>query len=170
MSRVFRQAAGANLGIDASDAVVVEELSGSNLVEAPEPSLVVLTLASYAFRLVTLFHVDENGPAGDYFLAGNVSGNFFEIFGEMANRCCGAMNRALGEHFPHMGMSTPFRLDSASLPYLDVLKPSVVSRYRICIAGTVSLHASLCFCAYVPLDFEAAAAAAEEATGMLELF
>lgn len=170
LTQVFVRAASANLKGDVADAIEIEQLSGAQRIEPPEKSLVVLTLVSYAFRLVTIFHVDVEGPMSAHFLGARREAEFFEVFGEIANRCCGAMNRELGEHFPHMGMSTPILLERPCLAFLDALKPSYVVQYRIRLGMSAVLHASLCFCAYTPLDFQIDPPRVQESTGELELF
>lgn len=170
LNALFVRALTANLKTDSADVVTVEALRGTQKSALPETDLVVLTLASYAFRIVTIFELSNAGAVREYFLGGNSDTDFFEAFGELGNRCCGAMSRELGRHFPHMGMSTPFRLESQCLDYIDVLRPTWEVQYRVRIGEAVSLQASLCFCAYAPMDFQIDAPLEEETTGELELF
>lgn len=185
VDQIFTKAARANLVARPDDAIEIERLADARIVETPEKNIYVLTISSYLFRLLTVFHVDPDGATADYFTksesgsefgsesGSNAGRDFDEVFGEIGNLCCGAMNRDLGGVFVHLGMSTPHRLARRSVTYLNELKPAFVSRYRIGINGTVSLHATLCMCAYAPIDFHvdtAAATAVECEAGMIELF
>jgi len=167
---VFTKAARANLTLNATDSIEIEQIFGVKLFEPPEKSLLVLTVASYVFRLVTIFHVEADKITEDYFTRDGSAGLFADVIGEIGNRCCGAMNRELGNHFLHLGMSTPYMLKSKCFQFLNELKPTYVSQHRILINGSVSMHATLCFCAYAPIDFRIDTSAAEEVTGELELF
>ncbi len=167
---LFTRAARANLIVSPADAIEVTALPASRKFEPPESQIVVLTIASYLFRLLTIFHVDASKVNEGYFVRDESERSFFETFGEIGNLCCGAMNRELGKFFPHMGMSTPYVLDRKCLPFIASLAPGYLSHYRIEINNTVSLHATLCLCAYGDIDFRVDPAVAEEETGALELF
>lgn len=175
LDRIFARAAGACLAMNPGDAVAVERLPGPGLAELPGRHLLVLTISSYRFRLLTVFHVDADGAAGRYFVAADsgseLTAAFAEAFGEVGNLCCGTMNRELGKHFMHTGMSTPYLLERACAGYLHELKPAHLAQYRIAINDGIALHATLCLCAYGAIDFRADPDAAEaEETGALELF
>jgi len=173
VNQLFINAARATLAVAPGNSVEIVTLPNqvnSRLVEPPEELLVVLTVASYRFRLLTIFHVDPKGPAADYFDRSEAGRSFGDVFGEIGNMCCGAMNRELGKHFPHLGMSTPYVLASKCLPFLAELKPGYLSQHRIEINGSVMMHATLCLCAWGDIDFRVDAAAVEESCGELELF
>jgi hypothetical protein len=167
---LFTTAARANLVMDSADAIEIERLPGSGIVETPEPNIFVLTISSYLFRLLTVFHVDPEGVTANYFSKGDAGKTFQEVFGEIGNLCCGAVNRELGKHFLHTGMSTPNMLGRGCVTDLNELKPDYVSRHRISINDRVAMHATLCLCAYAPIDFRVDTSAAAEETGALELF
>lgn len=170
INHIFTRAAQANLLISASDTIAIEQLPATRIVETPQKQIVVLTVASYRFRLLTLFHVGDDPASADYFTRSEPGRVFRDVFFEIGNLCCGAMNRELGKHFLHTGMSTPYLLDSHCLPFLDLLKPTYVAQHRIAINGSVLMHASLCLCAYAPIDFHVDTQSEPEATGELELF
>jgi hypothetical protein len=170
VDHLFVQAAKANLVMDTADVIEIEHLPGGGIVETPETNIFVLTISSYLFRLLTVFHVDPEGAAATYFSKGDSERSFIEVFGEVGNLCCGAMNRELGKHFLHTGMSTPNMLGRRCVTYLNELKPDHVSRYSIRINDSVAMHATLCLCAYAPINFRVDTAAAVEETGALELF
>ena len=165
---IFARAARVSLARDAGDSVAVETMTMAQAVDTPH--MLVLTVASYAFRLLTIFHFNDDGATREHFARGAAGRDFAEIVGEIGNLCCGAMNRELGEHFVHTGMSTPTLLSGACLPFLNELKPAHLARRRIVINGALTLHATLCLCAYAPIDFRVDPQIAAEATGELELF
>ena len=168
LNRIFARAAQASLALDDSDTVTVEPLATPQIVETPQ--ILVLTVASYVFRLLTVFHLNEDRATQDYFTRASPGRPFGEVVGELGNLCCGAMNRELGQHFVHTGMSTPTLLKGACLPFIGALKPAFVSPQRIVINGALTLHATLCLCAYAPIDFHVAPHVGVPATGELELF
>lgn len=170
LDRIFARAAGSCLAVNAGDRVEVERLPGSGFVGLPGRDIVVLTISSYRFRLLIVFHLDADGAAGRHFVAADSGRAFAEGFGEFGNLCCGAMNRELGKHFVHTGMSTPYLLEGACAAYLHELKPAHLAQHRIRINDGITLHATLCLCAYGAVDFCADADVAAEDTGALELF
>ena len=167
---IFTNAATSNLAVAPSDQVQIERLDDHGLAMPPERNIVVLTIASYVFRLLTIFHVNTDAATEAYFTRSGAAGEFGDCFGEIGNRCCGAMNRELGRHFRHLGMSTPTMLEAECLPFLAELKPTFLAQHRIRINDTLVLHATLCLRAYAPIDFNVDHQAAPETTGELELF
>jgi hypothetical protein len=169
VDHLFTKAAKANLVMDSADVIEIDRLPGTGVVETPEANIFVLTISSYLFRLLTVFHVDPDGGAA-YFNKGDAGRAFHEVFGEIGNLCCGVMNRELSKYFLHTGMSTPNMLGRGCVTHLNELKPDYVARHRIKINGSVVMHATLCLCAYAPIDFQVDPAAEIEETGALELF
>lgn len=169
LDRIFSRAAGACLALADGDSVAVDPLPRGIFIEPPG-QLLVLTIANFAFKLLTIFHVEDNRAAQRYFSKPDAGLGFADVFPELGNLCCGAMNRELGAYFPHLGMSTPYPLDRQCLPFIDVLKPAHLAQYRIVINGDLVLHATLCLCAYAPVDFRYIASEPETASGALELF
>lgn len=169
-NHIFTRAARANLTMDTADTILIEALSDGTVIETAQQQLVVLTVASYRFRLLTLFHVGRDKVIEDYFTGSEPDRVFREDFGETGNLCCGAMNRELGKHFLHTGMSTPYFLESQCIPFLNELKPSYLAQHRITINDSLIMHATLCLCAYAPIDFCVDHEIAAETTGELELF
>lgn len=167
-NQIFTRAC-ANLTLAASDHVAVDMLRGGKFVEPPG-QLLVLTIANFSFKLLVIFHLEANRETRQYFSKPEAGLDCAEVFPEIANLCCGAMNRELGGYFTHLGMSTPYPLDRQCLPFIEVLKPAHLAQHRIVINDQVILHATLCLCAYAPLDFHYVASAPETASGELELF
>ncbi|HVE11004.1 MAG TPA: hypothetical protein VNE00_27375 [Paraburkholderia sp.] len=169
--RIFEKAARTRLPIDSSH--------GCNIAPLREPMAgadtraVVLTISSIAFRLLLILHVNEDTAAVEYFTSDNPERPFNEVFQEICNLCCGAINQELLNYFPDLGMSTPYTLSARCLPYLSGLKPELLESFAISIdaaAGCIELAATLCVCAHAPVDFIADVSQAEDTSGELELF
>ena len=167
---IFTKAAKANLTVNPEDSIDISRITDTRLGELPGKDIVVLTISSYLFRLITIFHVTPDRATADYFNKSDANRDFHEVFNEHGNLCVGAMNRDLGNHFVHLGMSTPYKLQNNSAPYISELNPGYVSHHRIGINADISLHATLCLCAYRPLDFRIDPHQAEEEFGEIELF
>lgn len=168
LDRIFIRAASANLALSPTDTVEIEPLAPAQVAKTPQ--ILVLTVASYVFRLLTVFHFNDGGAARDYFARSSAGRDLGEIIGELGNLCCGAMNRELGQHFVHTGMSTPTLLSGACFPFLKELKPAYQTQHRIAINAQPVIDATLCLCAYAPIDFRADAQIEAVTTGELELF
>ena len=167
---IFTKAVNANLSMNPSDVVDVVQLPNRCLADTPGKNIIVLTISSYLFRLLTIFHVNSDQATENYFGKSQPERDFHEIFGEIGNLCVGAMNRDMGNHFPHLGMSTPYALESPSLPFISELKPAYISQHQIGINNNISLFATLCLSAFAPIDFKVDTTVFEEETGMLEMF
>lgn len=170
VNTIFIKAAKAHLTVNPEDSIEISQLSDTRLGNVPGKDIVVLTISSYLFRLLTIFHVTPDKATAGYFNKSDASREFHEVFNEHGNLCVGAMNRDLGNHFVHLGMSTPYKLESKSAPFISELKPGYVSHHRIGINADISLHATLCLCAYRPLDFRIDPHQVEEEFGEIELF
>jgi hypothetical protein len=144
----------------------------------PEPAvavkgdrLMIITTSSFAFRLLTIFHVADNEANRAYFLpAGADAGTLQEGFAEMVNMCCGALNREISTVFPHLGMSVPSSLSAECIDYLPQLNPEHTSRFTVSINGTVKVDVTLCMCCSTPIDIPVTLAAPVQAVGELEMF
>lgn len=138
--------------------------------EAQGEHLVILTIASMQFRLLLVLHFDDDERTRRYYV-GDAARTLTECFMEYGNLCCGAMNQQLVEHFPDLGMSTPYALESGCLPYLRELQPDYVQSFALTLNDDVRLGATLCVCTQTPLDFVAAATTdAHDSAGELEFF
>lgn len=174
INQIFTQAAARNLIVDAQDSIAIEALSRNRPVEPQGTQFLVLTISSYRFRLLTMIHYTPDKVTSAYFNPNSGERSFAEAFGEVGNLCCGQMKRDLGDHFMHLGLSTPYTLDGKCMAFVDLLKPTHVSQYKILINDSVPLHVTLCLCAYGAIDFKARADAERDepdvSAGALELF
>ena len=136
----------------------------------PEANVIILTISSILFRLLLVFHFDDDANTRDYFGRETGEVSLQDMLLETCNLCCGAVNQDLLPYFQDLGMSTPYVLSARCLPYLKGLKPDYLSSYEITINGSVKLAATVCVCAHAPIDFVADMTAAEETSGELELF
>ncbi|WP_225984921.1 hypothetical protein [Noviherbaspirillum aerium] len=167
---IFIRAVQSRLALHAGDTCEVRAISDGASHAPDGQSMVVLTISSLHFRLLMMFHFDESPQALAYF-AGDAEGKpFREIFYETANLCCGAVNQELLKHFPDLGMSTPFTLDSRCALFLRELNPGFTARYAIVINDSLRLSATLCLCDYASMDFSWDGSAVEDVSGELELF
>lgn len=143
-----------------------------------EKKAVVLTIASPEFRLVLALHVRLDAEGKQHFARLNRvdaaewgQQAFVDAVSECGNICVGTINRELGRHFAHVGMSTPNLLEREALAYLEALGPGHRRLYQVSGLG-LDFYATLFVSAFVPLDFHAEVeSAAEEAdAGELEMF
>ena len=143
-----------------------------------EKKIAVLTVSSYLFRLMAILYFKPDAATRAYFNRSAGEGapaltddEFHDRVAECANVCCGALNRELASHFPHVGMSTPNIIDRDCMKYVDLLGCSLVRHYRVVLGGELALHASLCVADYGHVDFHALPAIEPTfETGALELF
>lgn len=171
IDHIFTQSVRKSLILDPADVCDIEMLPESASNKFPEKDIVVLTISSFLFRVLTIFHIGEDSATRNYFLRNAPNKSFTEVFSEISNLCSGAMNSELLRYFPHLGMSTPYTLSSRCLPFLnELINPGHLSRHAITINGSARLQATICMCGYAPVDFAVDRTAAAAATGELELF
>ena len=132
--------------------------------------LLIITTSSFAFRMLTIFHVADNDANRSYFLSAGAGGTLQDSFAEVANLCCGALNREISHVFPHLAMSVPSRLSAQCLAYLSQLKPEYTSQFTVSINGAVTVDITLCMCCSAPIDIPGTLAAPEQTSGELEMF
>ncbi|MGF6572159.1 hypothetical protein SAMN05443245_5914 [Paraburkholderia fungorum] len=168
--RIFRKAAQARLPKDTSDSCEIEAIADASIGATKNTQVVVLTISSIVFRLLLILHFDEDDSTHRYYLKEGDERPFQEVFLEICNLCCGAMNQELLNYFPDLGMSTPYVLNAQCLPHLHELKPGFLASYSVTLNDGVRLAATVCVCAHAPIDFVADTSAIEETSGELELF
>ncbi len=149
-----------------------------NVKDINEKKVVLLTVSSYLFRVMTMIYFTLNRETKQHFAAINrgdvdtmTESDFLDVICECGNIFCGALNRELAHHFPHLGMSTPNVLDRDCVDYLQELEAGYIKHFKISINETLTMHASLCVCDFADIDFAVDMTQAEEETnGELELF
>lgn len=174
-NRLLSQSLKGSLAPSAEDSFELTVLP--DLGEVKESKFVILTISSYLFRLMVLIFFSPHETTKQHFAnINNVSAAemndqaFFDAIAERGNICCGILNRELGHHFAHMGLSTPNILDKECSSKLNALGCSHIQHVRVDINSSVHFHASICVCEYADLDFVVDATEEEDSTGELEMF
>lgn len=177
LDALLRQAWAASMRAEGDSASA--EIVASLPPKMKEKHAVVLTIASYAARIVVAlyFKFDDDTRAHFERLNRADAGSFDEqrlidALNECGNICAGALNRSLGEVFPHIGMSTPNLLSRDAMAYVEALGPCHSRHYEL-RGLSQPFWASLYVRAYAPLDFHVDVPSEAEAaadTGELEMF
>lgn len=165
----FRRAATINLVRSPEDSISFKPLKSQDASSPAASRLVIITISSFTFRLLTVFQVSDGAAMRAYY-GGGAEARIEETFAEKANLCCGALNRELSHSFPQLAMSIPYSLSGRSIQFLDVLRPQFLSRHSICIDSQIQLEATLCMCCTTVVNLGAAVKQPDEDTGALELF
>jgi hypothetical protein len=170
--RIFFQAARTRLTVDDAHACEIVPVAAPDDGAGFEPSseVFVLTIVSIDFRMLLVLRFADDDATHAYYAGQGGERTLRDAAMEIGNLCCGAINQQLVEHFPDLGMSTPYSLSSDCVGYLGELNPSHVAAYDITIEHAARLRATLCICASVPLDFVAQVTDVHESAGELELF
>lgn len=150
----------------------------ASLAQIRENKIVVLTVSSYLFRLIAILYFQPDAATRAYFGRGADADvpaagddDFRDRVAECGNVCCGALNRALGAFFPHVGMSTPNILDKDCMRYAELLDCSLTRHYEVALEGGPTMYATMCVADYGLVDFHVdPTAEAAVDTGELEMF
>jgi hypothetical protein len=170
LTSAFERAARATMVRSQDDVCeIMAEPSEATAAVGTDP-LLVITISSFAFRLMTLFHVVDNDANRAYFVPAGAGCTLQEGFAEVANLCSGALSREMSPIFPHMAMSIPSRLNAQCIDSLAQLKPEHTSRHTIAINNTVQVTVTLCMCCSAPVDIPVTIAQQQAASGELEIF
>ena len=177
---LFEKAVRDNSVSSSEDACVVSKLAAGKPVQVTtNQHLVVLTISTYLFRIVALFQFTNDAATRAHMaqLAKSQTGEIDEqtlkdTYSELVNMVCGAVNRGLGVPFPHIGLSTPFTLESSCSNYVSALEPEYSQRFEVLLNDSVRFNLTLCLCvgSGVSLDFMVDTYEQEEESGELELF
>lgn len=139
--------------------------------------MVVLTISSYLFRAMVMFHFVSDKPTREHFARLSCLPEpemseqaFIDAIAERGNLCCGILNRELGNFFAHIGMSTPNVIDQQCAAYLSTLRHQHVQHFAVQLTQSQRLFVTLCVSAYDEIDFQVDPAATAAETGELELF
>ncbi len=179
---LFEKSVRENSCVDPEDSCVVislpEVASISKLVNR---KLVVLNLSSYIFRIVALIEFNSDVSTLEYMAKISRSPDkklddhaLLDAYAEFVNMICGAVNRRLNAEFGHVGLSTPFFLDSACVSYLSLLNPTAIKSFEFVINGLAHFRLTACICVArdETLDFEIDQSDDQEdaSSGELEFF
>ena len=132
--------------------------------------LVVITTTSFAFRLLTMFHVDDTEANRAYFVPTGSTLTLQEGFAEFANLCCGALNRELSPLYPHLAMSIPCTLRAQCIEHLPQLKPEYTSHFTVTIDDSVKVGVTLCMCCSAAVEIPVQLNTVQQTSGELEMF
>lgn len=160
---------------------VISHLTESAVaVDDTNRHVAVITISSYIFRIVFLFNFQRDAATEAHMALLARTGDkklseqaLNDAYAELVNMVCGAVNRALSEPFRHVGMSTPFALESSSARYLSILKPSHVLTYEVVVNVEMRFEVIACICCddESNIDFVVDRTVHEEsASGEMELF
>jgi hypothetical protein len=117
IERIFHKAAQSRLPLESGDVCDIAPIGQGGTGAMSEANVVILTISSIVFRLLLILHFNEDAPTHDYFVKDASERTFREVFLEICNLCCGAMNQELLRYFPDLGMSTPYVLSARCVPY-----------------------------------------------------
>ena len=171
LADAFQRSVQATLVRNAGDACLVAPSAGPTREKNATAKLLMITISSFSFRLVTAFRIPQEPATRDYYTAGATT-SLDEVFAEVANMCCGAFGRELSAQFKHLAMSVPYGLDAHCLDFLASLEPSFQASFEVTINDAARIWTTFCMCCKHPVEFAPAAAAVEvsHAGGELELF
>nr|WP_315490146.1 hypothetical protein [uncultured Rhodoferax sp.] len=148
-----------------------------NLKHIKETSVVMLTVASFVFRLSVMIYFSPDEATRGYFAGVNnvdpaeMNENaFFDAIRECGNICCGTLNRELATVYPHVAMSTPNIIERDCVNHLESLNGGHLQHFRATINGDRQFYVSLCVRDYGDIDFDWAVAEDATAAGEMEFF
>jgi hypothetical protein len=170
IAEAFCRSAGTSLVRDSADHCSVVAADDRTRAAPLESDLLLITISSWVFRLLTIFQVSTSQVTRDYYIGGATERTLDDAFAEFANMCCGALNRELSQQFPHMAMSIPYKLSRPCIGYLDQLQPQYLSRFDITINESIQLQATVCMCCQVPVEFVSTGGGINHDGGELEMF
>ena len=170
IAAAFQRAARAGLIRAPGDSCTIVPAQESEVGAQAAETLHLITISSFVFRLLTIFHLADSAATRAYFVGGTAGQSLDEGFAEIANLCCGALNRELARHFSHLAMSIPYTLSRHCIAFLEALQPQYRSSYAITINDSVQLQVTLCMSCQVPLELAASPAEVEHGGGELEIF
>jgi len=139
----------------------------------------ILTISSYKFRVFLILHFSEDIKTRTYVAnALNVAADkledrqYYDFLGEVGNAFCGIYKRELGKYIPHLGMSTPNRMRSATLEHLAIWNHEHVSHVRVKSDDDIMFFGSIYVSSYGDVDFRMTSKTLNEDVemGALELF
>ena len=170
LSDAFQRSVQTTLVRNSGDTCFIHPCAGPTPEKNPAAKLLMITLSSFSFRLVTVFRIPQEQRTRDYYTSG-AKNTLDEVFAEVANMCCGAFGRELSAHFKHLAMSVPYGLEAHCLDFLATLQPCFQASFDVTINDAARIWTTFCMCCRHPVEFTAAAAVeTSHAGGELQLF
>jgi hypothetical protein len=170
LERALHRAAKSYLLRDPADSCAIVESRAPLPAATASEKIILVTLSSFKFRLLVIFHIDEGPTLASYFTAHEAKRSVEEAFYEIANMCCGALNRDITQDFRHLAMSVPYTLAATCMTYITDLRPEYVSSSIVTINDSIQVRLTLCMCCSAPVSFSSMGAASQADSGTLELF
>ena len=169
-SEIVQRSVRAMVGHTPEDDVQVLLLTGQAIRRPVEQSVLVFTISSFRFRMLVLFPLSEDPAVRAHYTSGDAASRFEDVFAEIGNLTCGAINREISLIFPHLGMSTPYTLPNQCLDFVHALNPECQLDLAVTINGSMKLTVQVALCAYAPIDFTLPAVTRQTEVGELEMF
>jgi hypothetical protein len=170
LDRAFQKAAKACLARSETDSCEIAQANAAASQAAGGERLVLVTISSFTFRLLVIFHLRESEQVREYFIGAGAGRTLEESFYEVANMCCGALNREIAHQYTHLAMSIPFTLAGPCIGYLHELRPQHVCDYLITLNSSIQVRVTLCMCCTVPFEMRSVELDDEPVGGELEMF
>ncbi len=149
----------------------------ANPKEIRETKVVMLTVASFLFRLSVLIYFSSDDATQEHFARiNNIEPSemndqaFLDAIRECGNICCGTLNRELARVCPHVAMSTPNIIERECVNHLESLNGGHLQHFRATIDGSKQFHVTLCVRDYADIDFDWTVIEETTAAGEMEFF
>lgn len=165
----------ASMGGTSPETCEVEVVADLNSIR--ETNVVMLTVASFLFRISVLVYFSSDDATRSHFAAVNNVASadmndqaFLDAIRECGNICCGTLNRELARVYPHVAMSTPNIIERECVNHLESLNGGHLQHFRASTVGDKQFHVTFCVREYADIDFEWAMAEEATAAGEMEFF
>jgi hypothetical protein len=170
LADAFRRAAAATLIRSPGDVCDIKTAKGAESELQTESPLLLITISSFVFRLVTVFQIFDSEATRQYYTGTGTESTAEEMFTEVVNLCCGALSRELSAQFKHLAMSIPYPLEASCLSFLGELKAGLTTTYDITINDAARMRVTLCMACSRPIEISAPAPEVSHTGGALEMF
>ena len=163
-----------SMGGTASSVCAIEPVT--TLQDIKETHAVMITVASFLFRLSVLIYFSSDEATRRHFVGVGVDGDdpattddqvFFDAIRECCNVCSGALNRELATVFPHVAMSTPNIMERECGNHLE---GGHLQHFRATTDAGLQFYVTLFVRDYANVDFEWTMPEETESSGELEMF
>ena len=173
--QMLTQGIKASMGGSSPETCEVEVVANLNSIR--ETNVVMLTVASFLFRMSVLVYFSSDDVTRSHFArVNNVAPEdmndqaFLDAIRECGNICCGTLNRELARVYPHVAMSTPNIIERECVNHLESLNGGHLQHFRATTAEGKQFHVTLCVRDYADIDFEWAMQEETTAAGEMEFF